>query len=75
MQEVFICKKNPKKENQKNIFKEYLEQIKTEWKNFSLYEKAMATLVLHRFEIKETPQAIITAFKETSSNNEEWGMY
>jgi uncharacterized protein YfaS (alpha-2-macroglobulin family) len=67
--------KNPLTEKQKNIFKEYFEQIKTQWKDFSLYEKAMAALVLHRFEIKETPNDIITAFKETSSNNEEWGMY
>ncbi|MFA9290507.1 MAG: MG2 domain-containing protein [Solirubrobacteraceae bacterium] len=71
----FYLQKNPISAKQKAIFKEYLDQIKTQWKEFSLYEKAMAALVLHRFEDKETPQDIITAFKETSSNNEEWGMY
>jgi uncharacterized protein YfaS (alpha-2-macroglobulin family) len=35
----------------------------------------MTALVLHRFKVNETPNDIITAFKETSSNNEEWGMY
>jgi uncharacterized protein YfaS (alpha-2-macroglobulin family) len=71
----FYLDKNPLTENQKKIFMEYFMQMQENWQTYSLYEKAMTALVLHRFKVNETPNDIITAFKETSSNNEEWGMY
>ncbi|AWG21357.1 hypothetical protein FFWV33_07365 [Flavobacterium faecale] len=49
--------------------------LKKDWLNYTLYEKGMAALVLHRFGDKETAKKIITSLKETASNNEDWGMY
>jgi uncharacterized protein YfaS (alpha-2-macroglobulin family) len=43
--------------------------------NYSLYEKGLAALTLHRFGEKEAAKKIIESLKETASNNEDWGMY
>ncbi|PWA09821.1 MG2 domain-containing protein [Flavobacterium laiguense] len=55
--------------------KKYAENIKENWLTYSLYEKGMAALVLNRFDEKATAKTILENLRETSSNNEEWGMY
>lgn len=59
----------------KIIIDKQLESIKSNWLNFSIYNKAIASLVLNRFKEKEIAKKIIVSLKETSSNNEDWGMY
>jgi TonB-dependent SusC/RagA subfamily outer membrane receptor len=54
----------------KNILK-----LKRNWLSLNLYEKAMATLVLLRFGEKSSALKILNHLKETSSSNEEYGMY
>ncbi|MBX9888289.1 MAG: carboxypeptidase-like regulatory domain-containing protein [Flavobacteriaceae bacterium] len=53
----------------------YLNNIEDSWLTYSLYEKGMAALVLHRFGEKITAKKIIENLKETASTNEDWGMY
>ncbi len=52
-----------------------LESVANNWLNLPLYQKAMAALALQRFGKKTEAQKIIESFKETASNNEDWGMY
>ncbi|RED19679.1 alpha-2-macroglobulin family protein [Flavobacterium cutihirudinis] len=59
----------------KKATKLYIDVIKKDWLSYSLYEKGLATLALNRFGEKETAKKIIESLKETSSNNEDWGMY
>ncbi|MCZ8227986.1 alpha-2-macroglobulin family protein [Flavobacterium sp.] len=55
--------------------KRYLETAKTDWLDYSLYEKGVAALALHRFGEKESAKKILESLKETAANNEDWGMY
>ena len=41
----------------------------------SIYSKGMAALILDRFGKKDTAKKILEGLKETSSNNDDWGMY
>ncbi|MBF4507248.1 carboxypeptidase-like regulatory domain-containing protein [Flavobacterium sp. JLP] len=59
----------------KKATKLYIEAIKKDWLSYSLYEKGLASLTLNRFGEKESAKKIIESLKETSSNNEDWGMY
>lgn len=52
-----------------------LASLKDNWLQTSLFQKAMAAIVLHRFGDSKTAEKIINNLKETSSNNEDWGMY
>lgn len=71
----FYLNKYPLSNDLKAATKMYLEAAKTEWLTYSLYEKGMAALTLNRFGEKESAKKIIESLKETSSNNEDWGMY
>ncbi|MFD1601538.1 MG2 domain-containing protein [Flavobacterium artemisiae] len=71
----FYLDKYPLSDTLKKASKLYLETAKKEWLNYSLYEKGLAALTLNRFEEKESAKKIIESLKETSSNNEDWGMY
>ena len=53
----------------------YLAEIKTNFMQFSLYEKALASLILNRFNDKKTAKIIIEGLKQTAVNNEDSGMY
>jgi len=53
----------------------YLDRAKKDWLSYSLYEKGLAALTLNRFGESEAAKKIIESLKETSSNNEDWGMY
>jgi TonB-dependent SusC/RagA subfamily outer membrane receptor len=59
----------------KKATKLYLDVIKKDWLSYSLYEKGLAALSLNRFGESESAKKIIESLKETSSNNEDWGMY
>ncbi len=71
----FYLKDYPMSDELKKASKLYLETAKKDWLNYSLYEKALAAITLNRFGEKETAKKIIESLKETSSNNEDWGMY
>ncbi|WP_026727893.1 MG2 domain-containing protein [Flavobacterium denitrificans] len=71
----FYLEKYPLSDELKKASKLYLETAKKDWLQYSLYEKGMTALVLNRFGDKETAKKIIESLKETSSNNEDWGMY
>ena len=59
----------------KNLINSCLEIAKTDWLYYSLYEKALTALTLHRFNETETAKKILINLKETSANNEDSGMY
>jgi TonB-dependent SusC/RagA subfamily outer membrane receptor len=65
----------PLSDTLKKATQHYLETAKANWLSYSLYEKGLAALVLHRFGESNTAKKIIESLKETSSNNEDWGMY
>jgi TonB-dependent SusC/RagA subfamily outer membrane receptor len=67
--------KYPLSDTLKNATKLFLDTAKKEWLSYALYEKGLAALTLNRFGEKETAKKIIESLKETSSNNEDWGMY
>lgn len=71
----FYLEKYPISDTLKKVTKLYLETAKKEWLDYSLYEKGLAALTLNKFGEKETAKKIIESLKETSSNNEDWGMY
>lgn len=71
----FYLEKYPVSDELKKASKLYLETAKKDWLHYSLYEKGLAAITLNRFGEKETAKKIIESLKETSSNNEDWGMY
>ncbi|AXB55451.1 alpha-2-macroglobulin family protein [Flavobacterium fluviale] len=71
----FYLEKYPLSDTLKKVTKLYLETAKKDWLNYSIYEKGLAALTLNRFGEKESAKKIIESLKETSSNNEDWGMY
>ncbi|MHC0447212.1 alpha-2-macroglobulin family protein [Flavobacterium sp. 3-218] len=71
----FYLNKYPLSDTLKKATKVYLEIAKKDWLNYSIYEKGLAALTLNRFGEKESAKKIIESLKETSSNNEDWGMY
>ncbi|MDA6068727.1 MG2 domain-containing protein [Flavobacterium sp. AC] len=71
----FYLEKYPLSDTLKKATKLYLETAKKDWLKYSLYEKGLAALTLNRFGEIETAKKIIESLKETSSNNEDWGMY
>jgi uncharacterized protein YfaS (alpha-2-macroglobulin family) len=71
----FYLDKYPLSDTLKKAAKLYLETAKKDWLNYSLYEKGLAALTLNRFGEKDSAKKILESLKETSSNNEDWGMY
>ncbi|TDP00981.1 MG2 domain-containing protein [Flavobacterium sp. 245] len=71
----FYLEQYPMSDELKKASKLYLDTAKKEWLQYSLYEKGLAAITLNRFGEKETAKKIIESLKETSSNNEDWGMY
>jgi TonB-dependent SusC/RagA subfamily outer membrane receptor len=65
----------PLSDSLKKVTQGYLETAKEDWLTYSLYEKGMAALTLHRFGETKAAKKILESLKETSSNNEDWGMY
>ncbi|MFB9107928.1 carboxypeptidase-like regulatory domain-containing protein [Flavobacterium gyeonganense] len=71
----FYLEKYPLYDTLKKASKLYLETAKNNWLSYSLYEKGMTALTLNRYGEKEAAKTILESLKETSSNNEDWGMY
>ncbi|MET0946228.1 MAG: alpha-2-macroglobulin family protein [Flavobacterium sp.] len=71
----FYLDQYPLSDTLKKATKLYLETAKKEWLNYSIYEKGLAALALNRFGESGSAKKIIESLKETSSNNEDWGMY
>lgn len=71
----FYLEDYPVKGSLSAVVKRSVNSLKKEWLQLSLYQKAMASLVMYRYGETETAKKIITHLKESSSSNEEWGMY
>jgi uncharacterized protein YfaS (alpha-2-macroglobulin family) len=71
----FYLEKYPQSDTLKKTIQLYLDKAKKDWLNYSIYEKGLAAITLNRFGEKETAKKIVESLKETSSNNEDWGMY
>jgi uncharacterized protein YfaS (alpha-2-macroglobulin family) len=71
----FYLEKYTLSDTLKKATKLYLETAKKDWLSYSLYEKGLAALTLNRFGEKDSAKTILESLKETSSNNEDWGMY
>jgi uncharacterized protein YfaS (alpha-2-macroglobulin family) len=71
----FYLSNYPLSDTLKKATTTYINNIKDDWLNYSLYEKGMAALVLNRFDEKLTARKIIENLKETASTNDDWGMY
>lgn len=71
----FYAEKYPLNSVTLEIIKKYTAIIKENKLHYSLYEKGMASLVLSRFGDKETAKKILENLRQTSSNNNDWGMY
>jgi TonB-dependent SusC/RagA subfamily outer membrane receptor len=71
----FYLEKYPLSDTLKKASKLYLDTAKNNWLSYTLYEKGMTALTLNRYGEKEAAKTILESLKETSSNNEDWGMY
>ena len=71
----FYLKQYPISKPLDSIIKVDLANLKKKWLDYSLYQKGMMALVMHRFNEKEFAKKIITHLKETSASNENDGMY
>lgn len=71
----FYLEQYPISDTLKVVFPKYLENIKENWLEYSLYEKGLAALTLHRFGETKTAKIILESLKESASNNDDWGMY
>ncbi len=54
---------------------EWRASIRKEWRDYSLYEKALAALVLFRYGDKEGARVILQSVKETAVRDREKGMF
>lgn len=54
---------------------EWQTSIKNEWKEYRLYEKALAALVLYRYGDKDGARMILQSVKETAVRDQEKGMF
>jgi TonB-dependent SusC/RagA subfamily outer membrane receptor len=71
----FYLKNYPLTTKTDSIIQLQLKQSKEDWLTYSLHEKGMLALVMHRFNEKDFAKKIIRSLKETVSNNDEIGMY
>ncbi|MXN91618.1 TonB-dependent receptor plug domain-containing protein [Flavobacterium sp. Sd200] len=71
----FYLTQNPVKDSLATIINMHIARVKENWLNYSLYDKGMAALTLHRFGDTLTAKKIITALKDSSALNEEHGMH
>ena len=65
----------PLSDKLKIVIEKQLKNSKLNWLQISLYQKAQLGIIFNRFGAKNTAKSIVTALKETASNNEDWGMY
>ena len=68
-------KEYPLSASDKKVTDLYIDLCRKNWLTYSLYEKGLAALTLHRFGDTKTAKDILVHLKETAANNEESGMY
>lgn len=68
-------KSHPLNDINKKAIGNQLVDLKTNWLEYNLYQKAQMALIFNRFGEKEWAKKIITHFKETASHDTEKGMY
>ncbi|MCL9805201.1 MG2 domain-containing protein [Flavobacterium amniphilum] len=71
----FYVKSHPINEEGKKHIVNQLTNLKTNWLQYNLYQKAQLALIFNRFGEKDWAKKIITHFKETASHDTEKGMY
>lgn len=71
----FYLKNHPISAKTDSIIQLQLKQCKTDWVSYSLYEKGLLALIMNRFNEKDFAKKVITSLKETTSTNDEIGMY
>jgi hypothetical protein len=71
----FFKNEIPFDKNIKPIVNTYINKAKKEWLTRSLLQKTMLSMVLHRFNDRQTPQLILAHLKETAIVNKQKGMY
>ena len=71
----FYLKNYPISTKTDSLIQLQLKQCKTDWLTYSLYEKGLLAVIMNRFNEKDFAKKIITSLKETTSNNDEIGMY
>lgn len=57
------------------VINEKLESISKNWLNYSIHDKAITSLILHRFGKTNDAKKIINSLKDSAANNSEIGMY
>lgn len=65
----------PGNKKQLEAFDYYFGQTEKYWMRMSIYEQAMASLVLHRYGKTDVAMKIIASLKERAQQSEEMGMY
>jgi TonB-dependent SusC/RagA subfamily outer membrane receptor len=71
----FYVKQYPPGDSMAAAIKPYISYTKQHWPEFTLYEKGLAALVLHRFGETAPAKKIMAYLKESSASNQELGMY
>jgi len=71
----FYIQQYPINDSLKAVIKKYTANAKENWLNYSLYDKGMAALALHRFGDTITAKKIIASLKDSSANDDDSGMY
>ncbi len=71
----FYLEQAPLSDSLKKVSQHYIDIVKAKNLTYSLYEKALASMVLERFGEHKAALKILENLKETASNNEDWGMY
>jgi uncharacterized protein YfaS (alpha-2-macroglobulin family) len=75
---LYACsfdKHQPSNDNISKAFDYYLSQTEKYWLEFTTCEKAMAALILNRFNQQTTAKKIIASLKEQAQQSQEMGMY
>lgn len=71
----FYVKQFPLNDTLEKAIKFNLAAIKNNWKDSSLYDKALTAVVLHRYGDTETANKVVNWLKGTSATDEDSGMY
>lgn len=78
----FYLEQHPMSDSIKKITNGYIRSMnastayfKMKWLGYSLYEKGTTALIMNRYGYKDMAKKVLNHLKESSSTNEEWGMY
>jgi|26BtaG_2_1085354.scaffolds.fasta_scaffold00014_16 TonB-dependent SusC/RagA subfamily outer membrane receptor len=71
----FYLESNPPNDSLQGIINKRLIELKKDWLEKPLYQKALSSIIFYRFGDSATSKKIVHNLRETASNNEDWGMY